>query len=519
MLENKQLQEIYENIEADLLRNIASRLDVDEIDGGTLEWHTRKLDELGMLNSENIKTLSKYTGKTEKEIKDMLKKTGYDNIEEDAYKEAYKVGSLTDKPVALMKSEALKSILNTSINNSIDSFNLVNTKALESANEEYLRIINQVYLETAQGIYDYDTSIRKATNKLAERGITGATYTRTDGTHIRRSLESAVRMQIITSTNQCMTKMQEERAKEWGSNLVEVSSHMGARPSHAEWQGKIYMLEGSSDKYPNFYTATGYGTVTGLGGVNCRHTFYPYLEGVSEKTYKHYNLNENKQQYEREQQQRLLERKIRIEKQKIIVAEQTGDNFMLEKASVKLKQRREELKKFLTDNNLMQDSSREFTYGFNRSMSQKAINTSRSVENKANKMYNLGSTENNVKEYFRDVPVREKIQSDYDLNKYVESKWEKHNPENKNYDGIASQVIIPKEETIKLIQKYAGTGLLERNRKTGAWLGKEVVSTDKVIGKVLDINGNWVETKTFKIHYSEKKGVHIVPTLKGVDKK
>lgn len=518
MQDDKKLREIYENIEADLLRNIASRLDINEIDGGTLEWHTRKLDELGMLNSENIKLLAEYSGKTEKEIKEMLKKAGYENIEEKAFQEAYKIGSLSRKPVALMKSEALKSILNTSIANSIDSFNLVNTKAIESANEEYLRIINQVYLETAQGIYDYNTSIRKATNKLAERGITGATYMRTDGTHIRRTLESAVRMQIVTATNQCMTSMQEERAKEWGSNLVEVSSHMGARPSHAEWQGKIYMLEGSSAKYPNFYEATGYGTVTGLGGVNCRHTFYPYLEGVSEQSYKHYNLNENKEQYELEQKQRLLERKIRIEKQKIVVAEETGDDLMLEKTSMKLKERRADLKKFLEDNNLMEDSSREFTYGFNRSMSQKALNTSRSVENKANKMYNLGSTEDNVKEYFRDAPIRERIQSDYDLSLYPDSKWEKHNPDSSKYDGISSQVTISKKDTLKLIKKYAGTGTIERNN-SGGWRNQETVISDVVVGKVLDLDNNWVDTKAFKIHYSEKKGVHIVPTLKGVDKK
>lgn len=517
MQDDKRIQEIYENIESELLRNIASRFDVDEIDGGTLEWHTRKLDELGMLSAENIKVLAKYTGKTEKEIKSILKKNGYDNIEESAFKEAYTKGSLPVQAVPLMKSEALKNILDISITNSIDSFNLVNTTALESANEEYLRIVNQVYLETAQGIYDYNTSIRKATNRLAEKGITGATYTRTDGTHIRRTLESAIRMQVLTANNQCMTKMQEQRAKEWGSNLVEVSSHMGARPSHAVWQGKVYMLEGSSDKYPNFYEATGYGTVTGLAGVNCRHTFYPYLEGVSEQSYKHYNLNENKEQYEREQKQRILERKVRIEKQKIVVAEETGDNLMLEKASIKLKERRKALQDFIDQNNLTRDTSREFTHGFGRSTSQKASAISRSVENKANKMYNLGSTENNVKEYLRDAPIRERIKQDYDIDQYVESKWNKHDPSAKNYDGISSQVTITKEETLKLLKQYYGTGMLERN-VNGSWKNQETVISDKVIGKVLDLDNNWVDTKAFKIHYS-KRGVHIVPTLKGSDKK
>lgn len=512
MQDDKRLQEIYENIEADLLRNIASRLDVDEIDGGTLEWHTRKLNELGMLHNENIKVLASYSGKTTAEIKSMLKKAGYENIEEKAYKEAYAKGILKSQPIPLMKSPDLKAILDTSITNSLDSFNLVNTIALESANEEYLKIINQVYLEVTQGIYDYNTSIRKASTKLAEKGIKGASYMRTDGTKIIRTLESAVRMQIITSNNQCMCAMQEQRAKEWGSNLVEVSSHMGARPSHAVWQGKIYMLEGSSDKYPNFYEATRYGEVDGLGGVNCRHTFYPYLEGISEQSYKHYNLNENKEQYELEQQQRKLERKIRVEKQKIIVAEENNDNIMLEKASIKLKERRKDLKDFLKQNNLLRDTSREFTLGFDRSTSQKATLISKSVENKANKMYNLGSTENNVKEYLRDAPIRERIKKDYDLDTYIESKWNKHDPNFKDYDGVSSQLTISKDDTKNLIKRYAGTGAIERNNN-GLWKNQELIHSDIVVGKVLDKNNNWVDTKSFKIHYS-KRGVHIVPTLK-----
>lgn len=517
MQDDKYLREIYENIEAELLRNIASRLDIDEIDGGTVEWHTRKLNELGMLHSENVKLLSKYSGKTVTEIKSMLKKAGYENIEEKAFKEAYSMGILNNKAVPLLKSEDLKEILNTSINNSVDSFNLVNTTALESANEEYLKIINQVYLETSQGIYDYNTSLRKATTRLAEKGIKGASYMRNDGTKIIRTLESAVRMQIITANNQCMSAMQEQRAIEWGSNLVEVSSHLGARPSHSVWQGKIYMLVGSSDKYPNFYETTGYGKVDGLAGVNCRHTFYPYFEGISEQSYKHYNLNENKQQYELDQTQRKLERKVRLEKQKIIVAEETNDKLMLEKASIKLKERRQELKDFIEQNNLMRDTAREFTTGFGRSTSQKANNITRSVETKANKMYNLGSTENNVKEYLRDAPIRERIKSDFELDKYVNSKWEKHDASSKNYDGLSSQVTLSKEEAVNFVKKYAGTGTLERNIN-GSWKNQETIVTDKVVGKVLDINNNWVDTTSFKIHYS-KRGVHIVPTLKRSDKK
>ena len=39
------------------------------------------------------------------------------------------------------------------------------------------------------------------------------------------------------------------------------------------------------EKYPDFVTTCGLGSVTGIGGANCRHSFWPYIEGVSERAY------------------------------------------------------------------------------------------------------------------------------------------------------------------------------------------------------------------------------------------
>ena len=43
-------------------------------------------------------------------------------------------------------------------------------------------------------------------------------------------------------------------------------------------------------KYPNFYKETGYGTATGLCGINCRHSFHPYYKG-STRAYTQEQLN------------------------------------------------------------------------------------------------------------------------------------------------------------------------------------------------------------------------------------
>lgn len=92
-------------------------------------------------------------------------------------------------------------------------------------------------------------------------------------------------------------------------------------PEHAVWQGQIFSRSGKSDRYPDFVSSTGYGSGSGLGGWNCRHSFSPYFEG-DPKTYskqmledfeaKDYEYNGQKMtEYEATRQQRYVERQIR----------------------------------------------------------------------------------------------------------------------------------------------------------------------------------------------------------------
>lgn len=137
----------------------------------------------------------------------------------------------------------------------------------------------------------------------------------TDGVYVqydtrRDTIETATTRAVRTGISQASAHIQIARMDEMDVDLVLVSSHLGARPSHYEWQGKVYTRSGLNPKYPDFETVTGYGTVTGLCGANCRHSFSPYFEG-QKNPFEHYDSEENKKQYELEQRQRTLERRIR----------------------------------------------------------------------------------------------------------------------------------------------------------------------------------------------------------------
>ncbi|MDY6281845.1 MAG: phage minor capsid protein [Erysipelotrichaceae bacterium] len=184
--------------------------------------------------------------------------------------------------------------------------NLTRTTA-QLGSARMMDAFDQAYLQVSSGAYSFDEAVANACQKLAREGLGMVEYP--SGAH--RSIEAAVRVAVRTSVNQNALQCEMDAIKKMGINLVQTSSHLGARPTHAVWQGKIFWLNKEDPRYENFYEATGYGTATGLGGYNCRHSFYPYFEELGEKTYEHFDEEKNREYYEQEQKQRALERKLR----------------------------------------------------------------------------------------------------------------------------------------------------------------------------------------------------------------
>lgn len=168
------------------------------------------------------------------------------------------------------------------------------------------------------------------------------------------------------------------------TDYVEVTAHMGARPEHAEWQGKVYKLNGSEPGYPNLAAATGYGTGPGLKGWNCRHDFYPFFPGIDERAYTDEDLRnidpppfeydgKTYTAYEASQRQRQMETAMRRTKRRIMAADGAGltDDFTVE--SIKLRRQREMYREFSHKAHLPTQEDRMQVLGFGHSMSSKAV--------------------------------------------------------------------------------------------------------------------------------------------------
>lgn len=148
-----------------------------------------------------------------------------------------------------------------------------------SIQNAYTNALDRALIKMASGAFSFDQSANECVRELARSGLRTIDY----ASGRSYQLDTASRMCIRTSCHQLSAQISMQNCDKTGVDLVEVTSHWGAREDHAVWQGKIYSRSGKNKKYPPF-SLCHYGAVDGLCGVNCRHTFYPFFEGISKPT-------------------------------------------------------------------------------------------------------------------------------------------------------------------------------------------------------------------------------------------
>ena len=214
-------------------------------------------------------------------------------------------------------------------------------------NKQFIKACDEAYSKIVAG-NNADKAIESSIRKLSQKGIEVVGYT--DHTI---SMDAAVKRAVTSGVNQTSLKFKMDNCKELGINIVKTSSHGGARPSHQEWQGKLFYLHTPVKGLQNFKKATGYGRVDGLGGANCRHSFYE----VTDYEYKNnlvdteeFDKNRNDDQYELEQKQRYYERQIRSWKKRKNILDECGVDST--KEAKKIREWQDKRSQFIKESNI-----------------------------------------------------------------------------------------------------------------------------------------------------------------------
>lgn len=215
-------------------------------------------------------------------------------------------------------------------------------KTLLQPAKAYQWALDSASLQIQSGAISYNQAIANATQELANSGLRYVDY---ESGH-RDQVDVAARRAVLSGINQLNQKYREASVDYLETDLVECTAHIGARDkgdvpeNHKLWQGKVYRWSGkpktSTGEYPDFEKVCGYGLGEGIGGWNCRHSFYPFVEGVMERTYTDQQLadidpppfeyqGKEYSAYDATQKQREIERSIRKWKRRKIAAKGTEE--------------------------------------------------------------------------------------------------------------------------------------------------------------------------------------------------
>ncbi len=361
-----EINRVYAEVEAELVSRIAREL----AKGSTatispVSWRVEKLRQMGRLEGQLAQVLRENSKRIQPELEDSIIRAMLGAGKEDdsvlkqigAIKAQIKAGTF----VEVGKSEAFEKLTKAALANARTALNLTNTRALQASSEIWTSAVNSAYLKTLTGSLPLDEAVKRSVREMAKRG-SYVTYVSAKGRVTRTSLEVAVRRDVVTSVTQAAAEMTIGRCDEYELDLVEVPAHEGARPEHALWQGKVYSLHGKTPGYELLTVATGYGTVEGLAGANCRHSFYPYYPGLSKQGEKPPGKRENEAVYNLTQQQRHIERQIRSAKRESAVCEAGGDFVGAERATGRVKDWQSRMRDFIDDSGLTRQYPREQIY-------------------------------------------------------------------------------------------------------------------------------------------------------------
>lgn len=349
----------YRQLELDIMRDIVRRIKKTSEITSSADWQIMRLTIMGN-SSEEIRNMIKEAGELSEN--DMQKL--FDDVVEkeytrsaDLYKE---VGANFVPYEQNTEMQQLTQALITQSNNELKSITGTMGFMLDYGDGQGLRFtphteifsdyLNNAVMGVASGAFDYNTMIRKVVTQMTNSGLRTVDYA--SGRHDR--VDVAARRAVLTGLSQLTGRITDTNAAALNTDHFEVAWHAGARPTHQEWQGRVWSKKELVD-------VCGLGSVTGLLGANCYHDYYPFIPGVSERMYSdewldQMNREENTPKtfmgkeytaYEARQHQRYIERCMRAQREKVELLKEGGadkDEVML--ARCKYQAQLDEYKRF-----------------------------------------------------------------------------------------------------------------------------------------------------------------------------
>lgn len=364
-------EQLYRSLQLNIMSDLTERLKAngEEITSAA-DWQINRLYELGVSKGEIDNLIQSTLNVSDDEIDriyDEVVKSGYARNEEVYHKKGkeyipYNENKELQQLVKAVKAQTKDECKNITGSLGFATKNPDNTLSFTPLADFYQRTLDNGLMQIASGAVDYNTVLKKAVKAMTDSGLRTVDY----ASGWSNRVDVAARRALMTGFNQVVAKVNEDNAEQLGTEYFEVSYHGGARPTHQVWQGRVYSKK-------ELETVCGLGTVTGLCGANCYHSYSPFIKGIDTPTYSEEELDRMNEEentpkeydgkkytaYEAQQRQRKLETAMRADRQQIELLTQGGaDDDTITSAKVKYFQRQDEYVKFSKAMNLPQQWER-----------------------------------------------------------------------------------------------------------------------------------------------------------------
>ena len=324
-------QDLEERIMQDIVRRIVKAGEITS----TADWQINRLRILGYSSEDIEKEIKKALNASYPEMFELYDKVI--NWEYVRNKDIYE--QINAEYIPFEENGQLKQITEAIIDQSFDDLeNVTNSlgfyldygngkKVLTPLSQVYTKYLDAACYDIVTGAFDYNSVLRRVVTQLTNSGLRQIDYSSGRANRV----DVAARRAVMTAVSQITGKISEYNAQKLGTEYFEVEWHAGARPTHAVWQGRVWSKE-------QLYSVCGLGTVTGLLGVNCYHTYYPFFPGISQRNWSDDWLEKQNRKeaepksfdgkeytlYEAKQRQRQMETAMRAQREKVKLLQAGG---------------------------------------------------------------------------------------------------------------------------------------------------------------------------------------------------
>lgn len=377
LLQASNVADIYHQLALDLFDNVVERVTergTVYLDKQPYIWQLEKMQQMHMLNEENLKLISKYSGVAEEQLRYIVENEGlklYTDTKQQLLEDLDR-GSAGN-------SNHIQEILADYANQAVgDIHNLINTTLPMSVIGAYKGIVEQSVARVVTGLSTADKAISDTVMKWQEKGFQGFK----DRAGRNWKIDNYARTVIKTTTYRTYREMRTRPAEELGIDTFYFSKKASARKSCAPLQHHIVTTGHARTDHGEHILALsdyGYGRPEGCLGINCGHMLTPFIPGVNYKP----NLGEDVDSVSPEQAEenanaeaklRALERSIRQSKEFLHVAEKLGDSELVDKYKSKVRIQQGAMRNYLKQHSFLhRDYAREKYYDDPFSQAQKEI--------------------------------------------------------------------------------------------------------------------------------------------------